>query len=329
MIPGEPTESRVNPSMIRARPLTPPPAMGKLSSMEQPTILGSCFARARVGSDLGSFRLTGLLGEGAQAAVYVAEAPLVGGRVALKVMHPEHADSAAARARFLREPRIANTVAEVHEGAVPIFLLGIAPSGAPFFDAPFFVMPLLHGRSLEARLADSCLSWGGAAALGMAVADILVAADQLGVVHRDIKPGNLFLTRDRKVKLLDFGIGKANALPGGALTAAGALLGTVDFMAPEAAQGRDIGGRGDVFSLAATMVTAMAGRPMRGEGPPLELLVRAATQAPPPVATIVPGVPRPVAQLLDAALALDPRDRPSARAFQTALAAACNRARTG
>ncbi|MBX9623050.1 MAG: protein kinase, partial [Gemmataceae bacterium] len=208
---------------------------------------------APVPQTLGGFRVVGPIGAGGMGAVYRAEDPALGRPVALKVMQPVLAARPHARARFLREARAAAAVRDDH--VCPIYHVG-EDAGTPFL-----VMPLLDGESLAARLArggalppDEVARVGREAALGLA------AAHAAGVVHRDVKPANLWLEAPNdRVLVLDFGLARAGG-PADGLTSAGSVLGTAAYMAPEQADGQEVDDRADLFSLGAVLYEAATGR---------------------------------------------------------------------
>jgi serine/threonine-protein kinase len=275
-------------------------------------------ARERLGQLLsGKYRLTELLGIGGMGAVY-AGAHRNGLRVAVKVLHAEVAASPDLAARFLREGYVANRID--HPGIVRALDDDTAEDGAPYL-----VMELFDGETLEARAhrEDAPLSPGEIAAIGVALLDVLAAAHAAGVVHRDVKPENVLLTTDGRLKVLDFGIARvADATGGGLATEYGSSLGTPLYMAPEQALGRveDIDGRTDVFGVGATLFRLLAGRHVHGEGRSPEILVRAATRRAEPLGEVAAGVPPRLAAAVDRALAFDREGRfPDARAMAEAL----------
>ena len=207
----------------------------------------------RVGTTLaGKYLLERLIAVGGMASVYQAK-HRNGNRVAVKILHPEAAINSELRSRFLREGRVANRID--HPGTTRVLDDDIAEDGAAFL-----VMDLLDGETLEARLdgGDGPLPADEVAALAWQTLDTLIAAHAVGVIHRDIKPDNLFLTREGALKVLDFGIAQLlhSGTPGSpALTRAGLVLGTPAFLPPEQALGRtqEIDARTDIWAVGATM----------------------------------------------------------------------------
>jgi eukaryotic-like serine/threonine-protein kinase len=269
------------------------------------------FAEDRVGSTLrGKWTLEKLLGVGGMAAVY-AGAHKIGQRAAIKILHPEIARSAELRARFEQEAHAVNRFK--HPGVVEIRDIDVAEDGAPFL-----VMELLEGSTL-ADLAEGPAGVDQALVLRVAdeLLDVLAAAHAQGIVHRDIKPDNLFLLRDGRLKVLDFGIARVKDGMGSLRTRAGAMLGTAPYMAPEQIKGKDIDARVDVFAAGATMFRLLARRRIHEASSEPELLVKMATQKAPPLCSVAPDVPPELGRIVDRALALDRDERyPDAASMQ-------------
>jgi serine/threonine-protein kinase len=274
-------------------------------------------AERRIGDVLkGKWRLDRLIGVGGMAAVYAAT-HRNGKRVAVKVLHPEHAADAARRSRFLREGYVANHVD--HEGAVSVLDDDVADDGTAFL-----VMELLDGESLDARAirAGGRMPIDEVLAIAERVLDVLAAAHDKGIVHRDVKPENVFLTRAGDVKVLDFGIARVRELPARSGATHGSSLGTPSFMPPEQARGRwdEVDARSDVWALGATMFTLLTGQVVHEAATTNEVLLAAMTKAAPPVCSLAPSTPEAAAAAVDIALAFAPADRwPDARAMKEAV----------
>jgi len=281
-------------------------------------------AQRRVGAVLrDKYVLHRVLGAGGMAAVYLG-VHRNGNRVAIKVLHPEASADPDTRARFLREGYVANSID--HPGAVRALDNDTDDDGAVFL-----VMELLDGETLHARAKrlGGRLPLREALALGRDLLDVLAAAHDKGVVHRDVKPENLFLTTDRVLKVLDFGIARGGEAPeagASALTRAGTAMGTPAFMPPEQALGRsrDVDARSDVWSVGATLFTLLSGVFVHEAETAGEVLVLAATVRARSLAEVAPQIPAPIVALIDRALELEREKRwPSARAMRDALDEAC------
>jgi eukaryotic-like serine/threonine-protein kinase len=282
---------------------------------------GSTPPEARVGATLnGKWRVDRLIEVGGMSAVYEVT-HRNGRRAAIKMLQTRFASDPEVRRRFLREGYVANKID--HPGAVDILDDDTAEDGAPFL-----VMELLEGESLATWLARA----GGK----LRVIDMLGVAEQLlevlgiahanGIVHRDIKPGNVFVTATGHAKLLDFGLAR---IRDGALslvpTAAGIVLGTAGYMAPEQARGvtEEIDARADIFAVGALMFRAIAGRPIHDKPTQFDTIVSAMSEHAPAFASVVADAPPLLAAALDRALAFDKESRwPTARSMSGALRAA-------
>jgi eukaryotic-like serine/threonine-protein kinase len=266
----------------------------------------------------GKWRLDGLLGVGGMAAVY-AGTHRNGKRGAVKMLHQELSAEEDVRKRFLREGYVANAVG--HPGAVSVLDDDLAEDGSVFL-----VMELLEGQTLEARASAAP---GGR----LPAAEVLAAADQLldtlaaahdkGIVHRDLKPDNVFLTRDGKVKILDFGLARLqDAQPGSRMTQTGTAMGTPAFMPPEQALGNwaEVGPRSDLWAVGALMFTLLTGRLVHTADTLNKLLLAAMTRPVDPLRNVMPGAPAELAAVVDRALAFDTGSRwPDAAAMRAAV----------
>lgn len=275
-------------------------------------------AETRVGSTLrGKYTLDGLLGVGAMAAVY-SGTHRNGSRVAVKVLHPNISAVGDIRDRFLREGYIANRVP--HEGVVRALDDDVTESGECFL-----VMELLEGTTLDRMWEAAGFKLGveEVASLADRLLDVLEAAHGVGIVHRDIKPENLFITATGELKVLDFGI--ARIADGVSKTASGQVMGTAEYVAPEQAMGKpkEIDGRSDLFSVGAMMFALLTGQPVHEGRTATEQLVYAATRQARSIRALLPGLHRPLARVIDAALSFEKDVRwRTAREMQTALRAA-------
>jgi serine/threonine protein kinase len=273
---------------------------------------------------LGNHRIFEILGHGGMGVVFKAEDLQLKRRVALKAMLPGIAASASNRQRFLREAQAA--AALEHDHIVPIYQVG-EDNGVPFL-----AMQLLKGESLDNRLRRAVrLPVADVLRVGRETAEGLAAAHAQGLIHRDVKPANIWLealpaepggpaTRFR-VKILDFGLARTMA-GAGQLTQSGAILGTPAFMAPEQAAGKPVDGRCDLFSLGCVLYQASTGMlPFQGTDP-ISTLMAVAMEHPRPPHQVFPEVSPALSDLIVRLLAKSPAERPpSALALRAALAA--------
>jgi serine/threonine protein kinase len=272
-------------------------------------------AAQRVGSTVLKWRLDALLGVGGTASVYAATHHNRS-RVALKILHRELAASAELRARFLREAYVANSVG--HEGAVQVLDDQLSEDGEPVL-----IMPLLEGRPLDAlQAARGVLTVEEALGFADQILDVLAAAHARGIIHRDIKPQNVFITTAGAAKVLDFGV--ARLFDGSAvMTMAGTPVGTPAFMPPEQAGGRtaEVGPASDLWSVGATVLTLLTGRFVHESQNVQEHTVKAAVQPARSIAALRPDLPAPLVEWVDRALSFEIARRfQSAREMREALA---------
>ena len=270
----------------------------------------------------GRYRIVRKLGQGGMGAVYEAVQEGLHRHVAVKVLHPHLAGESVLLRRFQREANAAAALGHPHIVLVTDFH---HEKGEP----PFLVMEYLAGDSLRSALArDGKMPAPRVARIMTQVLSALSAAHRAQIVHRDVKPDNIFLAASSAVtdlvKVLDFGVVKLLGEDGdtGPLTVAGAVLGTLSYMAPEQARGRDVDGRTDLYAVAACMYVACSGRrPI--EAPDMGSLIGAIlTQDPAPLATLCPDVDPEFAAIVDRGLKKDPQDRfESADAMERALQA--------
>ena len=247
------------------------------------------------------------LGEGGMGSVYAAVHQRTAARVAIKILHEEHAREPEIVARFLSEGRAANLVG--HPGAVAILDDGLMQGGIPYL-----VMELLEGESVEAlaeRLGGT-LPLPLVARIGTGALEVIAAAHARGIVHRDLKPENLFLLRNGGVKVLDFGLARLWQGPSsGRMTQAGVPMGTPAFMPPEQALAHwdRVDARSDVYSLGATLFTLLTNRLVHEGSTVPEIVVLTTTRPASPIRTYAPSLPEPLARVIDRALAFRREDR--------------------
>ncbi|HJL15160.1 MAG TPA: serine/threonine-protein kinase [Sandaracinaceae bacterium LLY-WYZ-13_1] len=281
---------------------------------------GDPFGDLSTGSELGGrYRLERILGKGATGVVFEASHLVIGKRVAVKCLYPHHRATPNAVERFFREARIAATVE--HPNVIQVF------DGGDERDTLFLTMELLKGESLGDRLERGPLSLSRAVDLFLAIMDGVAAVHELGVVHRDLKPDNIFLVDPRRPedppvpKVLDFGISKLKEPGLRELTTLGTVMGTPFYMAPEQiANTRDVDARADVYSLGVMLYEALAGGvPYAGDSV-LEIFKAAQTGGAPPLRERRPDAPEALAELVHRAMAPERDDRwPGVRQMCEAL----------
>lgn len=278
-------------------------------------------AERRVGTTVhGKYTIERVLGVGGMATVYLA-VHRNGHRVALKMLHAEVAADSDMRARFVREGYAANAID--HPGVVRVLDDDETDDGAAFL-----VMELLDGETLQtrARRSGGRLLEREVLALAHQLLGALAAAHARGILHRDVKPENLFLTKTGALKVLDFGIARIEGgLSGSEPTRTGRAMGTPAFMSPEQAFGkaREIDARSDLWSAGATMFMLLSGKHVHEAENAAEMLVYAATKPARSLGSVGADVSAQTVALVDRALAFEKKDRwASATEMQGAVAEA-------
>jgi serine/threonine protein kinase len=272
------------------------------------------FVEARIGQLIGQrWTLRRVLGVGGMAAVYEATDES-GAEVAIKVLHREFGARSQVRERFLREGYVANRVD--HPGAVRVL-----EHGAVDDRNVFLVMERLRGESLGDLIArQGTYPLPTLLDLMDQVLEVLGVAHDAGIVHRDLKPDNLFVTEGGAIKVLDFGVARVlEGAPDDVRTRTGMAMGTLSYMAPEQALGNrgEVDGRIDLFALGATAFRILSQRRIHEADSDAGLLVAMATKPAPPLASVVPDIPRGVAAIVDLALAFSRDARyPDARTMR-------------
>jgi WD40 repeat protein len=278
----------------------PPPTVAFPMPFSGPRPPGSTVAPP---SQLAHFRIVKQLGAGGMGVVYLAEDTKLERRVAIKVMRPEVAAIPLQQERFLREAKATAKIQNDH--IVTIYYVG-EENGVPFL-----AMQLLQGESMESWLhRGQQPTPGQAVRLGRETAQGLAAAHSRGLIHRDIKPGNLWLEAPRgRVKILDFGLARATSGDKN-LTSSGAIVGTPAYMAPEQARGLSVDARADLFSLGVVLFRLSTGRaPFRG-GDAMTCMIAAATETPLIARELNPDIPEELCNLIAELLQKDPAHRP-------------------
>jgi serine/threonine protein kinase len=278
-----------------------------------------------IGERYGNYQAIALLGEGGMGAVYLAEHPGIGRKVAIKVLRSDLDHDPQLLTRFLNEARAANAIRHPN-------IIEVLDSGTTAKGASYLVMELLEGESLSARIRRlSRLDLRSALEIAMQTASGLGAAHVKGIIHRDLKPDNLFIIPEpadasrERVKILDFGIAKLHVSSGDSLkTRTGTLMGTPVYMSPEQCLGtKEVDHRSDVYSLGVILYELLAGKPpfmSEGFG---ELLHMHLHEAPRSLQEIVPQLSPAVEAVIMRMLAKKADDRLQSMAdVRAALAAA-------
>ena len=227
--------------------------------------------RFLTGSSVAQYRIVSSLGEGGMGHVYLAIDGRLDRQVAIKVVSEELAADASALRRFLQEARLASSLS--HPNIAHIYEIGETAG------VPFLVMEYVEGESLRSRIANGSIPVTDVVAVGCQVAEALDAAHAKGIVHRDIKPENLIVGPRGHVKVLDFGLAKLHRAPGQSdetqvLTGTGVAIGSVHYMSPEQALGRQVDPRSDIFSLGIVLYEMCTGRVPYGGSTAQESIAR-------------------------------------------------------
>ncbi len=280
-----------------------------------------------LGTMLGKdYRVIEEIGRGGMAVVYLVEHQTLLKQFAAKVLSTELTLNREARARFTQEAHAASQLD--HENIVSISDFGVTPD-----QRPYFVMELLRGQTLDQRVEEGPLSLEEIVAIAVPMGRALAHAHAEGVVHRDVKPENIFLVRRSQgrlgVKVVDFGIAKAPVI-NQKLTKMGQTLGSPMFMAPEACRGEDVDHRADIYSFGILLYLMFCGR-VPFEDPSLLKVLQLQVSAPlPPPRSIKPDLAPALASMIEQALEKDPDQRFASMselldAFEAALPSGADR----
>lgn len=257
----------------------------------------------RIGTVVGGrYEVRRLLGEGGFSSVFAAMHNVTGREVALKLLHPHLVTTEQITERFLMEAR---AMAKInHDGIVQVLDAGRDPDGTVFI-----ALELLNGESLEATLDRvGRITWGEAVSIGVDILNALAEAHRHQVIHRDIKPGNIFVVRKAdggsQAKLLDFGIAHV-AQAKGRMTQTGTILGTPEYMSPEQGRGVSIGPEADLWSVGVVLFECLTGTTPFAAETTTDILVKVATEKAPSLLSMGVEVPGGVARAIDKALERD------------------------
>ncbi len=245
------------------------------------------------------YRITDKIGGGGMAEVYKAADGVLGRTVAIKVLHPQYAGDADFVARFRQEAQSAANLS--HPNIVNIYDWGEQAG------TYYIVMEYIEGKDLKEVIdAQGPLSAAKTMELSAKVAAALDFAHRHDVIHRDVKPHNIVLTRDNEVKVTDFGIARRGA---STMTQTGSVLGTAGYISPEQAQGRAVGPASDIYSLGCVMYEMLTGDPpFTGENP-VAVAVKQVNEPPVPPRQINPQIPEALQAIILKAMAKRPEER--------------------
>ena len=270
------------------------------------------------GTRLGPYEITAPLGAGGMGEVFRATDTRLGREVAVKVLPQHLSANPEVRARFEREAKTVSSLNHPHICT----LFDVGREG----DTDYLVMELVEGETLAERLEKGALPTADVLKLGTQIADALDRAHRAGVVHRDLKPGNVMLTKSG-AKLMDFGLARAPGMAGPAgsgvsvvglthsptvaapLTAEGTIVGTFQYMAPEQLEGNEVDARSDLWALGCVLYEMTTGRRAFEGKSQASLISAIMSSQPPPISQVAPLAPPGLERLVQACLAKDPADR--------------------
>ena len=258
-----------------------------------------------IGRAISHYRVLEALGAGGMGVVYLAEDGRLGRRVALKFLPPEASRDETTLERFRLEARAASSLS--HPGICTVFDIG--DDGG----SPFIVMEALKGETLRDRIKRAPITVSDVLDLAIQLADALEAAHSQGIVHRDIKPGNIFIGEKNRVKILDFGLAKlvqptnttATMSADDQLTVPGSTLGTVSYMSPEQARGDEVDARSDLFSLGTVIYEMAAGVQAFGGSSPGAVIAAILIRPAPSIVDRNAAIPPRLEEIIQKALEKD------------------------
>ncbi|MCI9857804.1 Stk1 family PASTA domain-containing Ser/Thr kinase [Microbacterium proteolyticum] len=269
----------------------------------------------------GRYRVDDLIGRGGMASVYRGYDQTLGRTVAIKILKSDLAGDAAFRTRFRLEAQAASRMA--HPTIVRVFDAGEdTETGVDGVErpVPYIVMELVHGRLLKDVIGQGKVPTDDALRYVDGILEALEYSHRAGVVHRDIKPGNVMIAESGRVKVMDFGIARAVSDSSSTVAETTAIVGTAAYFSPEQAKGESVDARADLYSTGVVLYELLTGRtPFRGDTP-VAVAYQHVSEAPLPPSEIDESIPRALDAIVLRALAKDPFQRPQdAASFREAL----------
>jgi serine/threonine protein kinase len=266
-----------------------------------------------IGTRLSHYDVIQKLGEGGMATVYKARDITLERIVALKVLPPSVTANPERKLRFVQEARTASSLN--HPNIVHIYEIGCSDA------VDFIAMEYVQGNSLDQSIGRKGLPWTEVLKYAVQIADALTAAHTAGVIHRDLKPGNLMITEQGLIKVLDFGLAKlTEPLDSEELDAAatigpkprteeGTILGTIAYMSPEQAEGKKVDARSDIFSFGSVLYEMVTGRRAFQGDTKISVLSAILNHEPAPISQVVDGVPHELVRTITRCLRKDSERR--------------------
>jgi serine/threonine-protein kinase len=265
----------------------------------------------RAGTRVGEYVIEHELGRGGMSVVYAASHPIIGKRAAIKVVRTVLCADSTGMLRAIQEARAINRIR--HPSVVDVYGWGRLPDGRCYL-----IMERLEGETLHERMGRRPIAFNEGLDILLSLCGALEAAHAGGIVHRDVKPANVFLTDDGRVKLLDFGLAKLLGDECG-ITQEGVVLGTPDYISPEQAQGAVVGSRADVYALGVVAFEMLSGQLPFSAADAAVLLRRHKEDEAPRLRALRPEMPAVLDELVAAMLEKDPARRPNVPSVRQAL----------